>query len=366
MITLREDQEQLRGKLRVSLRSSSSVLVFAPPGFGKTVLASALIQALFKAGKRTGFAVHRAELVTQTAGTLDKFDIPYSFVASGRHYNPYHRVYIISTPSMRNRLGKIPLDYLFVDEAHLSMSKNWQAMIDHYREAGTRIIGLSGSPERLDGKPLGDNFQDMVMGPSVADMIDAGRLARYRAFAPAGVDTSALHTRNGEFVSSEVDALMSGKAAMSNAVSHWKKFAAGKRTIAFCPSVARSEQMAEEFRAQGVNAVHVDGTTERSFRREVFKDFADGKVDVLTNVNLFCEGFDLSAQVGRDVPVNAVLLYRPTQSLALHLQQVGRAMRPQPDPAIILDLVGNLSRLGLPDDEREWTLEGRKTTAREV
>lgn len=360
MIQLRQDQEDVRTKLRVALRSSASVLVFAPTGFGKTVLAAALIKLIFDAGKRVIFCVHRVDLIVQTAKTFEKFGIPFSYIAAGHHYNPYHRVYIASIATLKNRLGKIPADYVMVDEAHLSAASGWAKVALHYKEAGARLIGLTGSPERLDGKPLGDVWDVMVMGPSVRWLIEQGHLSRYRAFAPAGIDLSGVHVRNGDYVASEIDELMSGKAVLSNAVRHWRKFAAGKRTIAFAPSVARSEQLAAEFRANGIMAVALDGNTPQEDRRAAFMAFADREIEVIVNCALFCEGFDLSAQVDRDVTIEAVLQYSPTQSLAKHLQQLGRGLRRKPEPAILLDLVGNLARLGLPDDEREWTLEGRK------
>lgn len=366
MIILREDQEDVRTKLRVALRTSAAVLTFAPTGFGKTVLAAALIKMIFDAGKRVIFCVHRVDLIVQTAKTFEKFGIPFSYIAAGHHYNPYHRVYIASIATLKNRLGKIPAHYVMVDEAHLSAASGWAAVANFYKETGARLIGLTGSPERLDGKPLGDVWDTMVMGPSVRWLIDNGHLSRYRAFAPAGIDLSGVHSRNGDYVASEIDELMSGKAVLSNAIKHWRKFAHGKRTIAFAPSVARSEQLAAEFRAQGVMALALDGNTPQSERREAFVGFADRQIDIIVNCALFCEGFDLAAQVDRDVTIEAVMQYSPTQSLAKHLQQLGRGLRKKPDPAILLDLVGNLARLGLPDEDREWSLEGRKKTEREV
>lgn len=366
MIQLRDYQEKARVDLRLALREHQSVLTVLPTGSGKTALAAALTKLLFDAGKRVGFACHRRELLKQTAGTFDKFGVPYSYVAAGNHFNPYHRIYICSTPTLKNRLGRIPFDYLFVDEAHLSMAAGWKAVVGHYKEQGTRIIGLTATPERLDGKPLGENFETMVIGPNVGEMIERGNLSRYRAYAPAGVDLTGVKTRGGDYVSSEIDAIMEGKAVLAGAVRHWKRLADGMRTIAFTPSVERAEQLAQEFRENGVSAVSVDGNTPMEVRTQAFNDFADRKVKVITSVNLFSEGFDLAAQVGRDVTVECALLYRPTQSLALHLQQIGRALRKKPNPAIILDLVGNLARLGFPDDEREWSLEGRKKDKREV
>ncbi|WP_454618394.1 DEAD/DEAH box helicase [Bradyrhizobium cenepequi] len=365
-LILRPDQEDVRAKLRVALRSSLSVLVFAPTGFGKTVLAAKLIELLFAAKKRVIFCVHRVDLITQTAKTFERCGIPFSYIAAGYHYNPFHRVYIASIATLKNRLGKIPADYIMVDEAHLSAASGWAKVAHHYKGEGTRAIGLTGSPERLDGKPLGDVWDEMVMGPSVRWLIEQGHLSRYRAFAPAGIDLAGVHTRNGDYVASEIDDLMSGKAVLAGAVRHWRKFAGGKRTIAFAPSVARAEQLAAEFRANGVMAVALDGNTPQQDRRSAFLGFADRQIEVIVNCQLFCEGFDLAAQVDRDVTIEAVLQHSPTQSVAKHLQQLGRGLRKKSEPAILLDLVGNLSRLGLPDDEREWSLEGRKKNGREV
>lgn len=366
MITLRQDQEDVRTKLRVALRSSSSVLAFAPTGFGKTVLAAALILLLFAAGKRVIFAVHRRDLIKQTAKTFEKFGIPFSYIAAGHHYNPVHRVYIASILTLKNRMHRIKADYIFVDEAHLSAAAGWAAVSLHYKEQGAKQIGLTGSPERLDGKPLGDVWDAMVMGPSVRWLIEQGHLSRYRAFAPKMVDTSGLHTKKGEFVSAEADALMEGKAVISKAVEHWRKYADGLRTIAFCPSVKRAQEYAEEFTAQGIPSVALDAESGDNFRTQAFHDFADGKIKVIFNCALFCEGFDLAAQVDRDITIECCMQLSPTQSLARHLQQLGRALRKKPYPAILLDLVGNISRLGLPDDDHEWSLEGRKKEAREV
>lgn len=367
MITLREDQEDVRAKLRMALRSSASVLVFAPTGFGKTVLASALIKMIFEAGKRVIFCVHRVDLIVQTAKTFEKFGIPFSYIAAGHHYNPYHRVYIASIATLKNRLGKIPADYVLVDEAHLSAASGWASVALHYKETGARLIGLTGSPERLDGKPLGDVWDTMVMGPSVRWLIDQGHLSRYRAFAPAGIiDLSGIHTRNREYVTSEIDDLMSGKAVIANVVKHWKSRANGMRTIGFTPSVARAEQYAAQFREAGIMAVALDGETPQADRRAAFIGFADRDIQIIFNCALFCEGFDLSAQVDRPATVECVLDCAPTQSLARHLQKHGRGLRQDGTgvPHVLLDMVGGFGRLGFPDDEREWSLEGRKQARR--
>lgn len=360
MIVLREDQEDVRAKLRVALRSHGSVLAYAPTGFGKTVLSSALIKLIFDAGKRVIFAVHRLALVKQTHATLDGFGIPHSYIVSGMHYNPYHRVYVASIDTLKNRLGEIPADYLFIDEAHLSASDGWARVVAHYKATGTKIIGLSGSPVRLDGKPLGDVWDTMVMGPSPRWLIEQRHLSKYRAFSPAGIDVAGLKVKNGQYNSEQIDELLAGKAVMAGAVRHWRGLAEGKRTIAFAPSIKRANELAAEFNASGFRFVALEAETPQNIRERAFIDLADRQLDGLINVNLFSEGFDMSAQVGRDVPIECVLDLYPTNSLARHLQKHGRGLRKKDEPAVLLDMVGGFRRddLGLPDEDREWSLSG--------
>lgn len=360
MIQLRDYQLQAVRDLRTALRSSTSVLMVLGTGGGKTVIASAIVGAFARAGKRVMFLVHRRDLVKQTAQTFDAADIDFGYISAGKKYVPGKTVYIGTIGTVVNRLEKFQPDLVFVDEAHLSMSATWNKVVQHYRKSGAIVIGLTASPKRLDGRPLGDNFQAMVLGPSVADMIAQGNLSTYKVFSPSCLDLTGVRTRCGDFVSSDVEALMEGKAVMSDAVRHWQNHAYGKRTIAFCVSVETANRLAEEFNAQGINAAAVTSETPDDLRAEIFERFADCDIEVITSVNLFCEGFDLSAQVGRDITVEAVMLHRPTKSEALHLQQVGRALRRKPYSAIILDLVGNIFRHGFPDDERDWSLEGKK------
>jgi len=341
MIVLREDQEEIRVKTRMSLRVNQSALVYAPPGWGKTVFSAALMQMIFNSGKRVIFAVHRIPLIKQTAETLRKFNIPFSYIAAGHHYNPYHRVYVASIDTLKNRLDKIHADYLFVDEAHLSMSAGWSEMVRRFMERGARVIGLTGSPMRLDGKPLGHIWKDMIMGPSPKWLIERGFLSKYRAFSPEGFN-------GGE------------DAVLANAVRHWRERAEGKLTIGFAPSVAKAYQLAEEFRYSGIRAVAMDANTPQDERNAAFLAMANRQLDIIFNKSLFCEGFDLSAQVGRDVTIECVLDMDKTNSLARHIQKTMRCMRKKPEPGILIDMVGALRRddLGLPDEDRHWSLDG--------
>lgn len=145
-------------------------------------------------------------------------------------------------------------------------------------------------------------------------------------------------------------------------VGHYWRIAYGTRAIYYAVSVEHSQHLAASFNVAGVAARHLDASSSTVERLSVAQQMASGEIRVACNVDLFGEGFDLSAQTGIDLPIEAVGLCRPTQSLALHLQQVGRALRPKPHPALILDHAGNIVRHGLPDQEREWSLSGRDKT----
>lgn len=138
------------------------------------------------------------------------------------------------------------------------------------------------------------------------------------------------------------------------------------RTIAYCATIKHSKATAALFNESGIPAIHVDGETPDAELKAAITGFADGKYMVMCNVQLMTTGFDLSAQVGREVPIEACIILRPTQSVALYMQMVGRALRRKPRPAVILDHAGCVLRHGLPDDEREWSLEGRKKGKRKA
>ena len=189
----------------------------------------------------------------------------------------------------------------------------------------------------------------------------AGGLARYRAFAPAiTVDLRGVRTRGGDFAAEAVAAAMDQPLITGDIVAHYQRLATGKQAIIFAVTVRHSEHLATAFKAAGIAAAHVDGTTPKNERRQAVAAFAAGRLRVLSNVELFGEGFDVPG-------VEAVVLARPTQSLALHLQQVGRALRPAPgkEHALILDHAGNLARHGLPDAPRVWSLDAQPRRQRE-
>jgi superfamily II DNA or RNA helicase len=262
---------------------------------------------------------------------------------------------------------------ILVHNCHHIRANSWQSVFAAFPDAVH--IGLSATPCRLDGRGLADCFDVMVRGPSTAQLIAEGYLSPYRLWAPP-LDTSALHTRMGDFIQSEVVEKMNTPKIIGDAVDHYERICKDARTIIFCASIDHSERTAAEFRSRGFRAAHVDGETSRDARERSMREFELGKIKILTNVDLFGEGIDVAG-------IECVILLRPTQSLGLYLQQVGRALRPvygdsgwgsllagpadrrraiaggTKPCAFILDHAGNSERHGYPDDDREWSLEGR-------
>ena len=360
---LREYQSDIIASARGLLRQHQSILLQAPTGAGKTALAAYMLGSASSRGKRCWFICHRAELVEQTALTFDKVGIPYGVIAAGHPLNPNMPVQICSIDTLKNRIGRYaPPDLVVWDEGHHTAAAGWRKVKDANPQA--KHVALSATPERLDGKGLDDLFDAMVPGPTVSWLIEQGYLARYRLIAPPGPSMAGVATRMGDFAKGENEAVMDKPSITGDAIKTYLKYARGKSAVAFCVSVKHSIHVAEQFRANGVVAVHLDGTMATADRKAAVRAFRAGQIQVLTNVDLFGEGFDLPS-------LEVSILLRPTQSLALYLQQVGRCLRPDAgkERALILDHAGNSGatvngvwtpRHGLPCDPREWSLEGRK------
>ena len=362
MITLYPHQHEFVTKLRAAMTRHRSVMGQAATGFGKSCVGAYIARAVTEKGKTVVFCVHRRNLTRQTALTFDQFGIQYGYIAAGFSYYKDLPVYIASIDTLRSRLEKIPApDLLVIDEAHMAAAETWTKVADYYRERGSRLLGLSATPgNRSDGKPLSGLFDAIVPGPPVRWLMDNGFLSDYVAYAPTSPDLSRVHTRAGEYIKAEAEAAIDKPTITGSAVAHYRKLAYGTLAICYCCSIKHSEHVAAEFCAAGIPAAHIDGETPDHERQRIIADFADGRTMVLCNVELITTGFDLSAQVGRDVPVETIIGLRPTQSLTLHLQMIGRGLRAKPKPAILLDHANNFRRHGFPDDDREWSLEGRE------
>lgn len=353
-ITLRGYQEESVRAIRQAFGRFKRVCYVAPTGSGKTVcFAFIATQAALK-GNTVIIVAHRRRIVTQISRTLTAFGVEHGLIVSGQPLTD-HKIQIAMIQTLGNRLDQIPEPALLVcDECHHSPAGTWKRVADRWQKA--RKLGVSATPERLDGKGLRPEYDFMVVGPSAAELIEAGALSDYQYYAPpSNLDLSSVHVRAGEYVSNELMAAMEASSIMGDAVKHYSNYLAGKPAIAFCITIDHAKAVAEAFSKAGYKAAAIHGKMPAALQEELITKLGDGRLQVLAACELISEGVDIPN-------VQGVILLRPTKSLALWLQQVGRALRPNPDGShsIILDHVGSVHKFGMPDFPRKWSLDGRK------
>ena len=354
MITLRDYQGTCIHDVREAYRAGRRApLLVSPTGSGKTVMFAYISQGTSRKGKRVLILVHRQELVDQTCRTLNAFKVDHGVIAAGRSPDRTHLVQVGSVQTVVRRLEWFKPDLIIIDEAHHGTAGSWRKVIDANPQA--RILGVTATPERLDGRGLGEVFDELIRGPEVADLIEAGHLCRPKYFAPPTVaDLTHIHKTAGDYNKGELAAAMDKAAITGDAVEHYRRICPGVPAVAFCASIAHAQHVADQFSAAGFRAATIDGTLDRDERRDRVQALGDGRLNLLTSCEIINEGFDLPI-------VTAGILLRPTMSLGLHLQQIGRVLRPYPGKAFayVLDHVGNLGRHLYAETVRDWTLDGR-------
>lgn len=341
---------------RKMMTGNRSILIQSPCGSGKTLLTAHMLKTAASKGMSSWFCVHRRELVKQSIRAFDQVGLRFGVIAAGFMEDRRPLVQICSVQTLTRRFHQYKKPKLIVwDETHHIAANSWAVLRKSQPDA--YHIGLTATPIRLDNKGLSEWYSAMINGPSVQWLIENKFLAPYRLFAPGNISMAGIHTRMGDFVKSELASAVDKPTITGNAIKEYQKLAPGKRAVIFCVSIEHSKHVVSQFQAAGIPAAHVDGETDVNERDAAIKKFEQGEIRVLSNVELFGEGFNLPS-------IEVAILLRPTMSLGCYLQQVGRALRPSPGKteALILDHAGNVSRHGLPDQERNWSLADRERT----
>lgn len=337
------------------------VCAVAPCGAGKTIMTAWMARGTALSGRRAIFMVHRQELIEQTSATFTAMGIRHGLIAAGAAKEYDLPVQISSVQTLIHRLSQVQApDLLICDECHHIVANTYRKIVDQF--SSSYVLGVTATPERIGGQGLGEIFQSLVLGPSAADLIAAGNLTPYDYYAPpTKFDPAAAHVHFGEYVKNDLLSQMDDADVIGDIVTNYKNLADGKRAICYCINRAHSEHVAASFRAAGIPALHIDGETHKAVRARAIEDFRTGRLQILCNAELLGEGFDVPA-------MEAVILARPTASLTLYIQQSMRPLRPDPNNpekrAVIIDHVGNVFRHGMPDEEREWSLETKKRKPR--
>lgn len=354
-----------------------NVLAVLPTGGGKTFTFAMVIEEM---GVPTCAAAHRGELVSQISTALAREGVRHRIIGSattarecsaahmeevGRDFVSHRSpVAVASVDTLVNMPASDPwfssVGLWVMDEAHHVLLENkWGRACSMFPNAFG--LGVTATPSRADGKGLGrhaDGLMDsLVVGPTQRELINRGYLTDYRVVcAPSDLDLTEVNiTDSGDYSQRKLAAARRKSRLTGNVVETWWKHAAGTRTVVFDVDVESAAETAAAFRASGVRAEVVSAKTDPALRRRLVREFRQGLVQILVNVDLFGEGFDLPA-------IETVVMARPTASYGLYVQQFGRALRPMPGKrwAMIIDHVGNFGRHGPPDAPRGWTLDRRE------
>ena len=356
---LRDYQQHIVDSVRAKIMNGKRrPLVVAPCGSGKTVIFAHIARLAQAKNKRTVIVVHRRELIRQAYDKLKAIGVTPGLILANEQTDYDNMVQVASIQSLARRLHLISQPHLIImDEAHHATAGNWKRVSEAYPKAN--IIGFTATPYRMDGRGLGDIFDSMVLGPSVTYLQGHGHLCNARYYAPPQVDMSGVQVIAGDYVRSQ--AVERVRAITGDVIEHYHRLADNTQAIAYCAGVDHSKSVAEAFGLDGVSAAHMDGTMLQKQRDDIMSKFRNGEIKILCNSDLFGEGLDVPN-------VHTAILLRPTKSLSLHIQQIGRPLRPAPGKshAIIIDHVGNCIEHGMAEDDRVWGLEGRQKKQRDA
>lgn len=315
--------------------------IVIPCGGGKSIITAEMAKRTTDSGRRVLFLVHRRELCEQIERTFTAWGVDMELCAVQMVQTACRRIQTLSEPCL-----------IITDENHHCLAKSYRKVYDTFPKA--YCVGVTATPVRLNGGGLGDVNDKLIIGPSVRELIFRNCLADFDYYAPQVADLSGLTRKSaGDFDMTQAAELLDSPAIYGDILRHYRKLADGVKAICYCSTIAHSEEMAKRFRDAGIPAAHIDGNTPKDKRADIIQDFRDNRLQILCNVDLISEGFDVP-------DCGCSILLRPTKSLTLFIQQAMRSMRYQPGKrAVIIDHVGNVHRHGLPDLDREWTLEPR-------
>lgn len=356
---LRPYQQQLIGEVYQKIQEGyRRIAIVAGTGAGKTIISSQICAHARSQGLRLLFLVHLDVLVGQTFRKLQAYGLSCGFIKAGRQEDPDAPIQIASVQTMAKRdwWRTWPADVVFYDEAHTTIfSQIGQAVLYDTHPQAVHLA-MTATPQRLGRSQLGDHLETLVMAPVPSQLQAMGFLAKMKYYGlptDRTVDLGGVRLVDGDYDTQDLKNVCDRPELIAQTVRDWQRLTPNKRTIAFCVDVEHARHVADAFRAAGVAAEMIAGSTSPKKREHLYHNLGSGKLVVLTSCNTISIGFDEPA-------VEVGLLLRPTQSWALHHQQIGRVMRISPQTGkeygIILDFAGNLQRLGFPEDIETYTL----------
>jgi superfamily II DNA or RNA helicase len=350
--------EAIEGLYQAIRQGHKSMVLRAETGFGKTYVTAEILRRAGLKGSRGWFVVPRKELLRQTAKSFINVGVKHTYIASGKQHRDGVDIKLCSLQTLRSRMDSIrhKPDFIIIDETHYGGS-DIDRVVQYAKDNGILLIGCTATPLLGNGDGLGKWYDVIVETKPMRWLIDNGYLSDYRMYAPVKPNLDGVKVRGGEFVQSDLEErLYLDNQRVSGAVTTYRKHCDGKLTIVFGTSLKDCERITEQFNNECVPAQMISSRNTDTERKRIITDFANGTKPVLVNVDLVTFGFDLAAQVNRDVTVEAMIDLAPTMSEIKQRQKWGRVLRAKPYPALIFDHAGNVDRHGMPCAARVWEL----------
>jgi superfamily II DNA or RNA helicase len=332
------------------------IILVAPTGSGKTVIASAIIKLFIERRRGVLVVAHRREIIKQTSDKLHANGVPHGIIMAGEQDRPLEFVQVASIQTLwvrgvqRESMELPKAELLVIDEAHHCPANTYSKIIETYPDA--IVLGLTATPCRGDGRGLGNIFEVIIECPQVAELIEQGYLVKTKVYAPVMPDLKGVKVQAGDYVESQLAERMDKPKLVGDIVTHWHKYSERRKTVCFATGVRHSVHLKEEFIKSGVRAEHIDGGTPKLERDASLARLASGEIELITNCMVLTEGWDMPE-------VGACILARPTKKMGLYRQMIGRVLRPAEGKtdAIILDHSGAVYRHGFAEDPVCWTLD---------
>lgn len=353
---LRDYQRAVIERIETAIQGGGRHLLLpAPTGSGKTVIAAQVAADAVTADKPVLFLVHRRELVQQASRKLYDLGLDHGIIAASFPTRPDALIQVASISTLHRRtvrssaMAMPEAELLVVDEAHHAPARTWTRIIKSYPNAV--VLGLTATPCRADGRGLGAQFEALIECPSIRELIELGYLVPTRVFAPTKPDLEGIRTVAGDFDEEQLEQRFDQPVLVGDIVTHWHRLAGRRRTVVFAISRAHAVHLRNEFAQSGVVADYLDGDTPAQQRDLILANLKNGAVDVVVNVGVLTEGWD-------QPEVQCIVLARPTKSFGLYRQIVGRGLRPAPgkDHLLVLDHAGATHMHGPVETDVIWTL----------
>lgn len=355
---LRPHQETNLQQLREAVECGLDPLLVAPCGYGKGTLITFIVKSAVALGYSVIFAVHGKSLVADMSQRLTKLGIAHGVLMGGARRERWHPVQVASIDTLHRMEHPPAADLFIVDEAHMAMSPTWRKALERFPNA--RVIGMTATPIRLDKKGLGRKtgglFDCMVLGPSEESLITETFLVGSRVLAPPSIDVSSVKKTAGDFNTKQLAQVCDKTKLTGDIVKHWQQYAPTRKTAAFGVDKAHAMHITEQFRSVGIHWEYVDADTDQRERQRIWDELDNGCLMGVSSVGCISVGWDHPV-------VSCLIMARPTASLGLWRQMLGRGSRPYEGKQdfLVLDHAGNTMRhapYGFFEDEIPWCLDG--------